>query len=180
MTLHPISRLRDHSKQCLSNLRPVGGVVYAIVGENTSDLEWIDSIKAGDIESVLGWVRSPLVMRVYPADFAEKMFRGFRIELIEAEKLGPLENFDSRQRHGGGDGASSTTKRAIAAPHVDETIGQIEFELNATAVTCRSVLWLNRYAINFFDIQRHLASLEKSSESKMKGMAPLAGARPFD
>ena len=116
-------------------------------------------------------------MGVYAADFAKKMFCRFCIELIEAKKLGPLDDFDSREGNRGCNGSSSATKRAIAAPHVDEPIRQIQFELNATAVTFGSVLWLNNYAINFFDIQWHLAASFEASNShsgaKTTGFMPI-------
>jgi len=92
-------------------------------------------------------------MGVYAAYFAKKMFCGFCIELIETKKFGALDNSDSGDRNRGDDSPPSATKRAIAASHVDEPIRQLQFEHNAAAVTFSSVLWLNNYAINFFDIQ---------------------------
>jgi len=73
-------------------------MINTIIGRNIIDQEGIDILKATDVITILLRIGSPLMMRINAADRAEIMLRGKCIELIKAQNIFALDDFDSGQR----------------------------------------------------------------------------------
>src|SRR6476660_5238395 len=103
-------------------------MVHAIVGGNRTKVEGIDAVQATDVVAVLVRVRSTLMVGMDAAVGTEVVLRGPRVELVQLERGFALEDLDSRERNGCDHGALSPADRAIAAPRINDSLRQIEFE----------------------------------------------------
>jgi hypothetical protein len=75
-------------------------MVDAVVGRHPMDIERIDSLKAPDVVAVLLGIRTPLVVGVDAAVGAEIVLGRVRVELVELEAIGSLDDAKATQWHG--------------------------------------------------------------------------------
>jgi hypothetical protein len=80
-------------------------VIDAIVGGDVWNVEWIYTLETTYVESILLGVGSTLVMRVDATDRAKIVLGGVRVELIDPEDIGALDDANAGQPDGRNDGA---------------------------------------------------------------------------
>lgn len=105
-----------------------------IKNRHVEKIERADTIKAGDVDSVLMLIGSPLVVRVNPAAGAEKMLRRLRIEAIEREYICTLQNLDAAHLHRNCDGAPHATIRTGASADGVEAVAERRLKANGAAM----------------------------------------------
>ena len=70
----------------------IRGVIDAIHGRNRAELERVHTFQTPDVVSVLVRIRAPLMVRVDSAVATEIVLRRARIELVQRERVGTLDN----------------------------------------------------------------------------------------
>jgi len=135
----------------LLGLMPIRWMVDAVIGRNVRNGKRIYPLKAANVVAILLGVGAALVMSVDAAIAAEVVFGGVRVELIEPQVLGALNDADAAQWHRGNDGALAPANGTIAAPGVNDAVWEIQFQFHRPAMACGSVLGLNRYSTNFLE-----------------------------
>jgi hypothetical protein len=88
---------------------PIGRVVDTIIGGNLLNVEWVDTLEAAHVVAVLLGVGAALMVRVDTANGTEIVFGCSRIELIDLEHLGALEDMKTAERDRCHDGSSAAT-----------------------------------------------------------------------
>ena len=91
------------------------------------------------------------MMGVNAADRAEVVLGFARVELVQAEFVGTPQDAQVRERYRADHGALASADRAIAAPRVDDAIGQPEFEFDRATVAAGAVDGTNYGVANLFD-----------------------------
>ena len=76
----------------MSDRFTVRWVVDPVAGWNLRDVERVDTLKAADVVAVLLGVGTPLMMRMNAADGAKIMLGRVRIEFVNLELFGALDD----------------------------------------------------------------------------------------
>lgn len=124
-------------------------MINAVTGGDIRDGEGIDALKTPHVVPVQVWIGAALVVGVDAAVRAEIVLGGMRIELVELQVLGALEDADAAQRDRGDNGPFAPANGAIAAAWVDDAVWQIEFQLHQAAMTRSPMLGLYLDTTNF-------------------------------
>lgn len=129
-------------------------MIDPVIDRNIRDIKRIHALKAADVVPVLLGAGSPLVMGMNAADGAEIVPGCVRVELVDAELLGTLDDVQPAQRYGSHDDAATPTIRAVAPPRVHDAVRQAEQQLDGAAVAGGAVLSLDGRVT--YALQAHL------------------------
>jgi hypothetical protein len=110
-------------------------MVYAVYGANLCNIERIDTVETSYVVAKFGRRRPALMMCVYTANGAKVVLCSHGVELIEAENFLASYHAETSKRHGSSNGSLTTANRTIAAPRINDSIAQLEFENHRTAMT---------------------------------------------
>lgn len=115
-------------------LSGVGGVLDSVHDLHLGEVEGAGPFDAGDVDSVLGRVRPPLVVGVDAAGLAEVVFRCAAVEFIEGQVVLTCDEFDIRPVRRDGDGPPHSAIRAGAAADGVEPVRQPDVKPDRSAV----------------------------------------------
>ena len=91
-------------------------MIDPVVGGYVAEFEWVYALEAGNIEAVLIWIRTTLVVGVDATFGTEKMLGGTGIKLVKAERVRSLDDLDTVQRYRCHNSAAPSAHRAVTAP----------------------------------------------------------------
>ena len=112
----------------------------AIHGRDGPKLERVDALQAPNVVPVLTRIRTPLMVCVDSAMATKVVLRRARVELIQPKGISALNDADAGKRNRGHNRAPATAHRAIAAPWIDDSVGQIQFQHHSPAVASEPML----------------------------------------
>lgn len=101
----------------------IRGVIDAITNGNFAQKKGVNAFQTSQVITKLGWVGATLVMSVNAAVAAKEVLRRAGVELVLAQRVLTFENFQTGQRHTGGNGAPATTHGAVATAGIHYPIG---------------------------------------------------------
>ena len=106
----------------------------AITDRNTAEIEGIYAFQATNIIAELGRIRAALVVGVDATIFTKIVFGCFGIELIDAQVLRTLHDFEFVEPYRCYDGPPAAAHRAVAAARVFDAVGQGEAQTDCAAM----------------------------------------------
>ena len=124
-------------------------MVHAILHRHVGDVVWIDAFQAPDVVAELVRVGAALVMGIDAAVAAEIVPGDAGVELVQPQHVLPANHPQAIKRYRGDHRALAPADRAIAAARIDHAIGQLQFELDRTAMTGGAVHGPDRGAADF-------------------------------
>ena len=110
-------------------------MIDAVAHNDLCKVERTYTFEARDIDTILIWIGSALVMRIDPAYFAEIVLGGFRVKLVEGQEVLAFQEMDTVQLHRDGDCPPHSTKGTRTPADGVQPVGELTFELHRAAVT---------------------------------------------
>ena len=126
-------------------------MVDSVIDLDVGNFEGVDSLQATNIETVLFWIRAPLMVGVDSTNRAEKVPGYVCIELILSQKLATGHNFQTGKWDRSHNCPFSSANRAITMPGLLDSVRKLQFKNYSAAMAGGAMRVCDRGSSDFLN-----------------------------